>query len=144
MRQAIQQNPNLLSALLQQLGQENPQLLQVPRGGGGRQSLAQDAADDFKPRNWFFGGVGWKGCYHRAVVFLPQQINQHQERFIQMLNEPVGEGGEMGAAGDEGSSVNYIQVTPQEKEAIERVCEECAVNHAGAVRLWKTPADPPS
>ncbi|CAF91196.1 unnamed protein product, partial [Tetraodon nigroviridis] len=76
MRQAIQQNPNLLSALLQQLGQENPQLL--------------------------------------------QQINQHQERFIQMLNEPVGEGGELGAAGEEGSSVNYIQVTPQEKEAIER------------------------
>lgn len=41
-----------------------------------------------------------------------------------MLNEPVGEGSEMGAAGEEGSSVNYIQVTPQEKEAIERVCEE--------------------
>lgn len=35
MRQAIQQNPNLLSALLQQLGQENPQLLQVPWGWGG-------------------------------------------------------------------------------------------------------------
>lgn len=56
-----------------------------------------------------------------------------------MLNEPVGEGGEMGAAGDEGSSVNYIQVTPQEKEAIERVCEECAVNRAAVVGLWKTP-----
>lgn len=57
----------------------------------------------------------------------PQQISQHQERFIQMLNEPVGEGGDapevgdMGAAGDEGAPVNYIQVTPQEKEAIERV-----------------------
>lgn len=44
-----------------------------------------------------------------------------------MLNEPVGEGGDapevgdMGAAGDEGAPVNYIQVTPQEKEAIERV-----------------------
>lgn len=44
-----------------------------------------------------------------------------------MLNEPVGEGGdapevgEMGAAGEEGAPVNYIQVTPQEKEAIERV-----------------------
>uniref|UniRef100_A0A674NHG6 RAD23 homolog A, nucleotide excision repair protein a n=1 Tax=Takifugu rubripes TaxID=31033 RepID=A0A674NHG6_TAKRU len=76
---------------------------------------------------------------HRAVEYLLTQINQHQERFIQMLNEPVGEGGEMGAAGDEGSSVNYIQVTPQEKEAIERVCEECAVNHAGAVGLRKTP-----
>lgn len=30
MRQVIQQNPALLPALLQQLGQENPQLLQVP------------------------------------------------------------------------------------------------------------------
>lgn len=62
--------------------------------------------------------------------FLLQQISQHQELFIQMLNEPVGEGadppevGEMGAAGDEGAPVNYIQVTPQEKEAIERVCDE--------------------
>lgn len=46
-----------------------------------------------------------------------------------MLNEPVGEGGDapevgdMGAAGEEGAPVNYIQVTPQEKEAIERVSE---------------------
>ncbi|KAF1379988.1 hypothetical protein PFLUV_G00181790 [Perca fluviatilis] len=83
MRQAIQQNPALLPALLQQLGRENPQLL--------------------------------------------QQISQHQELFIQMLNEPVGEGGEapevgeLGAAGEEGAPVNYIQVTPQEKEAIERL-----------------------
>ncbi|XP_061568119.1 RAD23 homolog A, nucleotide excision repair protein a [Cololabis saira] len=83
MRQAIQQNPALLPALLQQLGRENPQLL--------------------------------------------QQISHHQELFIQMLNEPVGEGGdapevgEMGAAGEEGAPVNYIQVTPQEKEAIERL-----------------------
>ncbi|XP_056263947.1 RAD23 homolog A, nucleotide excision repair protein a [Pseudoliparis swirei] len=83
MRQAIQQNPTLLPALLQQLGRENPQLL--------------------------------------------QQISQHQELFIQMLNEPVGEGGEapevgeLAAAGEEGAPVNYIQVTPQEKEAIERL-----------------------
>lgn len=83
MRQAIQQNPAMLPALLQQLGRENPQLL--------------------------------------------QQISQHQELFIQMLNEPVGEGGdppevgELGAAGEEGAPVNYIQVTPQEKEAIERL-----------------------
>ncbi|XP_056144106.1 RAD23 homolog A, nucleotide excision repair protein a [Lampris incognitus] len=83
MRQAIQQNPSLLPTLLQQLGRENPQLL--------------------------------------------QQISQYQELFIQMLNEPVGEGGEgpevgeLGAAGEEGAPVNYIQVTPQEKEAIERL-----------------------
>ncbi|XP_036004391.1 RAD23 homolog A, nucleotide excision repair protein a [Fundulus heteroclitus] len=83
MRQAIQQSPSLLPTLLQQLGRENPRLL--------------------------------------------QQISQHQELFIQMLNEPVGEGeevpevGEMGAAGEEAAPVNYIQVTPQEKEAIERL-----------------------
>ncbi|CDQ99199.1 unnamed protein product [Oncorhynchus mykiss] len=70
MRQVIQQNPALLPALLQQLGRDNPQLL--------------------------------------------QQITQHQERFVQMLNEP--QGGEMGAP-----QTNYIQVTPQEKEAIERL-----------------------
>lgn len=36
MRQVIQQNPALLPALLQQLGQENPQLLQVrPWGSEG-------------------------------------------------------------------------------------------------------------
>lgn len=44
-----------------------------------------------------------------------------------MLNEPLGElgdlEGEMGAIGDESPQMNYIQVTPQEKEAIERVSE---------------------
>ncbi|OXB69042.1 UNVERIFIED_CONTAM: hypothetical protein H355_013655 [Colinus virginianus] len=56
---------------------------------------------------------------------LLQQISQHQEQFIQMLNEPLGElgdlEGEMGAIGDESPQMNYIQVTPQEKEAIERL-----------------------
>ncbi|XP_053094024.1 RAD23 homolog A, nucleotide excision repair protein b isoform X2 [Pangasianodon hypophthalmus] len=80
MRQIIQQNPALLPALLQQLGRDNPQLL--------------------------------------------QQITQHQERFVQMLNEPLG--GEAEAAEAQGAPhTNYIQVTQQEKEAIERitVCE---------------------
>ncbi|XP_034749602.1 RAD23 homolog A, nucleotide excision repair protein a isoform X2 [Etheostoma cragini] len=104
MRQAIQQNPALLPALLQQLGRENPQLL--------------------------------------------QQISQHQELFIQMLNEPVGEGGdvpevgELGAAGEEGAPVNYIQVTPQEKEAIERVNIEnvflCLFKSSSSQWLHKT------
>ncbi|NXP03421.1 RD23B protein, partial [Thinocorus orbignyianus] len=89
MRQIIQQNPSLLPALLQQIGRENPQLL--------------------------------------------QQISQYQEHFIHMLNEPVLEshqglggsddGGSAGAmAAEAGSShMSYIQVTPQEKEAIERL-----------------------
>ncbi|XP_074850733.1 UV excision repair protein RAD23 homolog B isoform X1 [Carettochelys insculpta] len=90
MRQIIQQNPNLLPALLQQIGRENPQLLQ----------------------------------YSHA----PQQISQHQEHFIQMLNEPVQESGGPGGGGGSGGvaeagsgQMNYIQVTPQEKEAIERL-----------------------
>lgn len=94
MRQLIQQNAALLPALLQEIGRENPALL--------------------------------------------QEISSHQEQFIQMLNEPnpdavpVGGGGGGGAGGaggagglggdaPGGSHMSYIQVTPQEKEAIERL-----------------------
>ncbi|KAG1929770.1 UV excision repair protein RAD23 homolog B [Pimephales promelas] len=57
---------------------------------------------------------------------LLQQISSHQEQFIQMLNEPVQEGGQAGSGGvaggvAEAGGMNYIQVTPQEKEAIERL-----------------------
>ncbi|KAM8889667.1 RAD23 homolog A, nucleotide excision repair protein b isoform 1-T1 [Synchiropus picturatus] len=53
---------------------------------------------------------------------LLQQITQHQDRFIQMLNEPRGgdSGGE-GAEAQGSQQTNYIQVTPQEKEAIDRL-----------------------
>lgn len=111
MRQVIQQNPALLPALLQQLGQENPQLLQV---------LLETPPAPSRT----FPSPG-PAPSHPACPL--QQISQHQEQFIQMLNEPLGElgdlEGEMGAIGDESPQMNYIQVTPQEKEAIERVSE---------------------
>ncbi|XP_014813630.1 PREDICTED: UV excision repair protein RAD23 homolog B isoform X3 [Calidris pugnax] len=64
---------------------------------------------------------------------LLQQISQHQEHFIHMLNEPVLESRQGLSGSDDGVSaggvaseagnghMNYIQVTPQEKEAIERL-----------------------
>ncbi|XP_075596980.1 UV excision repair protein RAD23 homolog B isoform X1 [Balearica regulorum gibbericeps] len=63
---------------------------------------------------------------------LLQQISQHQEHFIHMLNEPVLESRQGLSGSDGGAStggvaeagnghMNYIQVTPQEKEAIERL-----------------------
>ncbi|XP_065069435.1 UV excision repair protein RAD23 homolog B-like [Rhopilema esculentum] len=89
LRRAVQSNPAVLPQLLQELGQANPELLQL--------------------------------------------ISQNQERFIGMLNEPVTgeeavtEGIEVagqpegGPQVQTGSGVNYISVTPQEKEAIERL-----------------------
>lgn len=91
LRRAVQINPSVLSDLLQQLGQANPELLQL--------------------------------------------ISQNQERFIAMLNEPTAEEGateepqpaegtaatEGGSQSQAGSGVSYIRVTPQEKEAIERL-----------------------
>lgn len=89
MRAVIQQNPNLLNAVLQQIGQTNPALLHV--------------------------------------------ISQHQQAFVRMLNEPVnapasGAAATAAAAADDGAAdvqspqpQNVIQVSPQDKEAIERL-----------------------
>ncbi|MBN3316972.1 ZN462 protein, partial [Atractosteus spatula] len=53
---------------------------------------------------------------------LLQQISSHQEQFIQMLNEPAQEVAGQGVVAEAGGGhMNYIQVTPQEKEAIERL-----------------------
>ncbi|XP_072943798.1 UV excision repair protein RAD23 homolog A-like [Epargyreus clarus] len=88
MRAVIQQNPNLLNTVLQQIGQTNPALLQA--------------------------------------------ISQHQQAFVRMLNEPVNPtaaGANTGAEREESSAdiqlpqqpQNVIQVSPQDKEAIERL-----------------------
>ena len=90
MKRLLQQNPGMLNALLQNIGQSNPELLQI--------------------------------------------ISQNQEAFIRMINEsddPAsgGSGGRGGgrpaASGEEhlGES-GVIQVSPQDKEAIERVSDQ--------------------
>ncbi|XP_045785190.1 UV excision repair protein RAD23 homolog A [Maniola jurtina] len=84
MRAVIQQNPNLLNTVLQQIGQSNPALLQA--------------------------------------------ISQHQQAFVRMLNEPVNAPA-AGAVPEEVAAdsqiaqppQNVIQVSPQDKEAIERL-----------------------
>jgi len=96
LRQAVQQNPNLLPPLLQQLGAANPHLANI--------------------------------------------ISANQEEFFNLLNEPVqagapdlssilgnlgaGAGGATGGAGGQGAvPPGYIQVTPEEKAAIDRLTD---------------------
>ncbi|XP_077834006.1 UV excision repair protein RAD23 homolog A isoform X2 [Macaca mulatta] len=119
MRQVIQQNPALLPALLQQLGQENPQLLQSSQPSCEMWVLSTSPPTKEDTRS-----------LEQPVIprVIQLQISRHQEQFIQMLNEPPGEladisdvEGEVGAIGEEAPQMNYIQVTPQEKEAIERL-----------------------
>jgi len=89
MKRLLQQNPGMLNALLQNIGQSNPELLQI--------------------------------------------ISQNQEAFIRMINESddsssgSGGGGRSGSGrqGPEGEGPlgesGVIQVSPQDKEAIERL-----------------------
>lgn len=139
MRQLIQQNASLLPALLQEIGRENPELLQVKQRTGLLivPLLRNKRAWTQEPYNLFFfsfqiwksilGNRGWKW------LFPLQEISRHQEQFIQMLNEPnpepvPGGGGSAvaTAAGIPGTAsgenpMRYIHVTAQEKESIERV-----------------------
>ena len=89
MKRLLQQNPNMLSALLQHIGQSNPELLNI--------------------------------------------ISQNRDAFIRMVNEPdggsggggsaprVGGGGSAGGEDSMMTEPGVIQVSPQDKEAIERV-----------------------
>lgn len=75
LRQVVQQNPQLLPSLLQQLAERNPGLA--------------------------------------------QSINDNQEDFYQLINAVPGGDGGMG--GGQGPGPGAIQVTPEEKAAIDRL-----------------------
>jgi len=82
MRQLLQRDPGMLNAVLQQLGQSNPELLQL--------------------------------------------ISQNQEAFIRMINEPdsgvaPGSGPTSGMGGVSEDMPGMIQVSQQDKEAIDRL-----------------------
>jgi len=77
MRSVVQQNPDLLNAVLQQIGQTNPSLLQL--------------------------------------------ISQNQEAFVRMLNEPQAGSGGGTAPPAAAMPPTAVPVTPQDKEAIERL-----------------------
>jgi len=78
LRAVVQQNPQLLPALLQQLAERNPQLA--------------------------------------------QQINDNQEDFYHLINAVPGGGMGGGMGGGAGPAPGSIQVTPEEKDAIDRLC----------------------
>ena len=74
--------------------------------------------------------------FHNRICFEFQEIQQHQAEFVAMLNDPEppsgggggGSGGGLpaqpvGGGGGGGNPMEggYIQVTPEEKSAIERV-----------------------
>ncbi|KAK4741508.1 hypothetical protein SAY87_025096 [Trapa incisa] len=77
LRTMVQENPQILQPMLQELGKQNPQLIRL--------------------------------------------IQEHQADFLRLLNEPV-EGGEGNILGQlAGAMPQAIQVTPEEREAIERL-----------------------
>ncbi|RKP19246.1 UV excision repair protein Rad23 [Rozella allomycis CSF55] len=85
LRQIVQSNPQVLQPLLQQLGMNNPELMQV-----------------IDP------------------PFVIKAISENPEAFLQMLSQQ-GENMEEYDEGTEQEGVQYIQVTPEEEEAINRL-----------------------
>jgi UV excision repair protein RAD23 len=79
LRQMVQANPTILQPMLQELGKQNPQLLQL--------------------------------------------INANQGEFLRLINEPGAEGEAdiLGQLGELGGAPQAINVTPEEKEAIDRL-----------------------
>ena len=130
----IQQNPSLLHAFIEQIKTSNPRLLQVSKDHfeSSATPVAMQTMELVTMVTGYFTLADKEVCfryYSSYGICAPQVIQSNQERFVEMLNEGPGESGGGGGAppapsrgGAGGSSDGrYVQVTPQEKEAIERV-----------------------
>ena len=99
MRALLQQNPTLLAPLLQQLAQSNPQLLQLINEHQNEFYNMINEPMDAEPSAGGAGGAGGATA----------------------VNAPAGGTGASGAGGARNPNSQYISVTPQEREAIDRV-----------------------
>ncbi len=129
LRTVLQQNPSMLQGLLQQIGQSNPRLLQVWLPRVPVQHIPTLSILSLP----FFLSFPASTPPHPPSL---QVISQNQQAFIDLLNEaeppasgqPPAPGGAAGGLGQAVPGVPpgaagpmTIQVTPQQKEAIERV-----------------------
>ncbi|XP_012283992.1 UV excision repair protein RAD23 homolog B [Orussus abietinus] len=109
MRQVIQQNPHLLNAVLQQIGQTNPALLQlISQNQEAFVQMLNEPAGTAEAT----GAVGAQGAPVSAATAAAAAA------------AATAQGGltSSGGAGAGGGSVRgVIQITPQDKEAIERL-----------------------
>ncbi|KAI4892518.1 hypothetical protein NFI96_013278 [Prochilodus magdalenae] len=117
MRQQVQQNPSLLQSLLHQLGRENPELVQVNT----------HALKDMLTFSLLTMQIYQIVYRNRANG--EKNLCRETDGLQSPNSAPAGEGegpegvenADLGALGDEGASVDYIQVTPQDKDSIERL-----------------------
>lgn len=132
MRQVIQHNPQLLNAVLQQIGQTNPALLQL---------ISQNQESFVRMLNEPAGGAGAGGGGGAAGG------GAVGAGAVQSATTPAqAAGGGAGGGGGglaPGIAQGVIQVTPQDKDAIERVsglmyCIAYRSNICICIYLWFT------
>eukprot|EP00731_Ephydatia_muelleri_P018377 Em0011g417a len=114
LRQVVQQNPSMLQALLQQIGQSNPRLLQI---------ISQNQEAFVSLLNEPIPGQPAAGGRRPGVAGIPAGGVPGAPAGGPGVGEAGGEGGVAGYGGGPGlpPGTMSIQVSPEEKEAIDRL-----------------------